>query len=1064
MLSLNALRRSIALFVLCLLPLTCAWAQSATANLSGTVVDEKDSVVPNTRITVQNDATSHKREVTSNSSGAFAVPLLPPGNYTLTALRDGFAPVKLTNIVLNVNDERSLRIQLKPGNISETVNVTSEGPLLNNESPAVGTVVNQQVIENMPLNGRSFQSLIALVPGIVFTNSTPMSPGQFSVNGQRTNANYFSVDGVSGNIGAGAMSTMGNTLSGSTPGWTIAGGTNGLVSVDALQEFRIQTSSYAPEFGRSPGGQVSLVTKSGSNAFHGTAYDYLRNDVFDARNFFNQKPAPKPALRQNNFGGTFGGPIRKDKTFFFFSYEGLRLRLPTTATVNYLPTAAARQQVAAVWKPFINAMQLPNGPVNPDGVTGTATRSFSLPQTMDATSIRLDHQLSNRLTLFGRYNRAPSNAVGSYDGVNRQRNTTNIETATLGVTYVISADIANELRANWSRTIAGGSQFAVDAFGAVQPPDSTLYPSGFTRDDTQIYFGSAGTGTADDPIVNFGPRVGVLSDNVQRQLNIVDTFSWTKGPHQFKFGFDWRRMKPSPSFTPHSIGIYATWADLKAGTFSSCFCSSAGGNTVLLPNYSAFAQDTWKTTNRLTLTYGLRWEVNPAPTSATDRPIYALQGVFDSQPLGLGPAGTPIWRTKYANFAPRVGAAFQLTPSMVLRGGFGLFYDLGVPQTLAQHIAISFPWSRSHTVGEATPHLPFSYSNPSLFQGPPFSLTPGPFTFSQAFDPNLKLPLTYQWNASFARELGKNQTLTLSYVASKGQDMIRFDFLLPPNSNFYQIGVARNGDWSRYDSLQVSFQRRLSRGLQAMLSYTLAKSTDTASQDSTFNTASAAVGATKLSELGDIALNKGYSDFDIRHNFSGAFSYQWPAPAWGRFANALMKGWSLDGVVFAQQGLPINILVNTSVRFNGVLQRMRPDVVPGQPFWLSDPAAPGGRRLNPAAFVRNPNNRPGNFQRNSLRNFPLTQADLALRRRFDLTERVKLDLRVEYFNAFNHPNLALGPYETYLGASFGKFGYATQTQNVSLSGSFWPNSGGSVSQQYGKGGPRSGQLTLKLSF
>lgn len=302
-----ALSLAFLLTAYCLLP--TAFAQTATGTLSGTVVDENGAVVSGVAVSVMNPATSLERNTTTNDAGFFTLPLLPPGTYTLTARRDGFKIIRAENIVLNVNDERSLQIQMKVGDVKEVVNVTGEAPLIN-ESPAVGTVVDRQFVENIPLNGRSFQSLITLSPGVVLTKSTFAEQGQFSVNGQRANANYFTVDGVSSNAGVSAGLFLVQSAGGTLPSFSAAGGTNSLVSVDAMQEFRIQTSSFAPEFGRTPGAQVQILTRSGTNDFHGTLFEYFRNDGMDANDWFNNsRRLPKPALRQNDFGGVLGGPL-----------------------------------------------------------------------------------------------------------------------------------------------------------------------------------------------------------------------------------------------------------------------------------------------------------------------------------------------------------------------------------------------------------------------------------------------------------------------------------------------------------------------------------------------------------------------------------------------------------------------------------------------------------------------------------------------------------------------------------------------------------------------------------
>ena len=274
------------LFTLCFSFAVRAHAQSATATLSGTVTDERGALVSGASVTVLNPATGLQRQATTNDKGNFIITELPPSTYNVRVEQQGFAPEEVTGVELNVNDERALEIQLKVGQISgTTIQVTSEAPLID-ESPAVGTTIDRQFVANLPLNGRSFQSLFELTPGVVLTPSGNGDPGQFSVNGQRTDANYFTIDGVGANVGALPANTLGQSANGSVAGFAATGGSNNLVSVDALQEFKIQTSTYAPEFGHTPGGQVSIITRSGTNQFHGTIFEYFRNDVLDANDWF----------------------------------------------------------------------------------------------------------------------------------------------------------------------------------------------------------------------------------------------------------------------------------------------------------------------------------------------------------------------------------------------------------------------------------------------------------------------------------------------------------------------------------------------------------------------------------------------------------------------------------------------------------------------------------------------------------------------------------------------------------------------------------------------------------
>src|SRR5271163_859045 len=349
--------KSPVLVVFLLLSAVAAIAQTESARISGRVTDLSGAVIVGVQCKITNIETDVSVTTTTNEDGIYVLPDLHPATYRLTIQKEGFRTVIRPNLQLYVQDAVSENFTLALGPASETVTALGDSFGLQTDSAAVSTVMNQQLVANMPLNGRSFQPLIALAPGIVFTSQN-LGQGQFSVNGQRSDANYFMVDGVSANFGVTVIG-LGQTLGGAIPGFTAQGGTNGLVSVDAMQEFRIETSSYPPEFGHTPGAQISIATKSGGNQFHGTAFDYLRNDVFDARNYFDAPPLPKPPLRQNDFGGTLGGPIRKDKTFFFFSYEGLRLRLPQTAEDQFY-TASARAAVAPAYLPLINALPLPD--------------------------------------------------------------------------------------------------------------------------------------------------------------------------------------------------------------------------------------------------------------------------------------------------------------------------------------------------------------------------------------------------------------------------------------------------------------------------------------------------------------------------------------------------------------------------------------------------------------------------------------------------------------------------------------------------------------------------------
>jgi outer membrane receptor protein involved in Fe transport len=1037
-----------------------AIAQTEGARISGRVTDLGGAVIVAAACKITNTETNVSTSTLTNDDGIYVLPDLRPAVYRLTIQKEGFRTVIRPDLQLYVQDAVSENFTLAIGPMSESVTVSS--PLLQTDSASVSTVVDQQFVQNMPLNGRSFQSLVSLAPGVVFTSASFEGPGQFSVNGQRSDTNYFMVDGVSANFGSAPSCCLGQSLGGAIPGFTSGGGTNGLVSVDAMQEFRIQTSSYAAEFGRTPGAQISIVTKSGTNQFHGTAFDYLRNDVFDARNYFDRPPLIKPPLRQNDFGGVLGGPIIKDKTFFFFSYEGLRLRLPQTSEGVFF-TASARAAVAPVFQPIVNALPLPTGlPIDPtcDNITNpcvaTLDSAYSNPSNLNATSIRVDHSLTKKLTLFARYNHAPSyDAVRDWEEVGYDH--ANADTLTLGTTITFASNKLNDFRANWSRNTGTTSTSLTNFNGAVVPPTSVLFPP------TSPYRPSDGLAlilfNANGNVMEV--RDGTIYANLQRQLNFVDTFSWAIGGHQLKFGIDYRRLSPtSGASTNYSTGPGFgpdAYQELVLGNVRNISTADKYPYSVNIDNYSLFAQDTWRMTNHVTLTYGLRWEINSAPTSATSgQSLYAVHGIFDSNPIALVPGS--LWQTKYSNFAPRVGAAYQVTPKTVVRGGFGLFYDLGYGNAVGDGSG-AYPYFQFGFTSLSPPGVPFDLTNPA-FQPLPFSTAITSVSSGlTAVDPNLQVPLTIQWNVALERELGANQRLTATYVGADGRRLLREDNIVPPslvvNGEQQTAYTIWNGGYSHYEAFQLQFQRSMSHGLQALVSYTLAKASDVSSSDGT-GFAAATVSQVVLPPLAP-------SDVDLRNSIAGAVSYEVPAPAWRRTGDAILKGWAVDGLVRASSAPPINVVVYNQSGFIGYHLTLA-SVVPGQPSWISDPTQPAGVALNPAAFSLPPSGAQGDYPRNSLRSpYSIDQTDLALRRRFNLTERVKLDVRAEYFNVFNHPMFgAPGFNQPSTGVGLAGFGKVSPiTTNLALGGG---GAAGGQSPLYALGGPRSAQFTIKLLF
>ena len=756
-----------------------AHAQTESGTIYGSVTDPTGAVVPSATIRLIDTDRGLKSEVATGSSGFYSFPNVRPGHYRMEVEKSGFKPLHLTGITVNVQGNVEQNFKLDVGSASETITVTANPDNINTTDGTVSTVVDRTFADNIPLNGRSFQTLITLTPGVVVTQTAFDDQGQFSVNGQRADANYFSVDGVSANFGVTGYSLPVQSAGGALPALSALGGTNSLVSVDAMQEFRVQTSSFAPEFGRTPGGQISIVTRSGTNAFHGTLFEYFRNDVLDANDWFNgytnNPPLAKAEERQNDFGGVFGGPIIKDKTFFFFSYEGLRLRQPATQE-SAVPDNASRQQAPSPMQPFLNAYPVQNGAELGSGLA-QYNASYSNPSTLNAYSIRLDHTVNNRINVFGRYNYSPSDLSqrGPFFSSTpvlsmRESVSSSVHTFTLGLNHLITSRIANEVRANYSNDRIG-TTYILDNFGAAVPlPNSLLFPAGYSSANAAFTLDLPGPGTY---------QQGKNATNEQRQVNLIDNLSITTSTHALKFGVDYRWLSPFSS--PYAYNQLAIFAGMTCsappcpGYATSGISEIAGvfayqNVSLLSHNYSVYGQDTWKVTPRLTMTYGLRWDINPPlkGKNLANQP-YTVTGLNDPATMALAPHGTPLYQTTYGNVAPRIGVAYQTGRgtnwNSVLRAAFGIFYDLGSGSLGG--VANDFSYSALKLIPSAT--LPITGANAS----PPAITANLPVTTINVADPHLKLPRTYEWNGAIEQSLGNAQSLSLTYVGAVGRKLLR---------------------------------------------------------------------------------------------------------------------------------------------------------------------------------------------------------------------------------------------------------------------------------------------------
>jgi hypothetical protein len=1032
---------SLLLVIFC--ALTLAKAQTTDATISGEVVDPSGKVIINADVEILNEETGLHYSGKTNGTGIYTASILPPGQYRVQVSKDGFKTIIKPGIILNVQSAVALNFTLPVGAASESVTVEASGTALNTRDASVGTVIDRKFVENIPLNGRSFQDLISMTPGV--STQSPQSGsvsgynGDFTVNGQRTESNYYMVDGVSANSGAGTGTGGPQAASsGSIASSTALGTTQSLISVDALQEFRVQSSTYSAEFGRTPGGQFSLMTRSGTNELHGSAYEYLRNDAFDASDWFNDYyGSPKPALRQSDFGVTLGGPIRiptlyngADRSFFFGSYEGLRLTQPQAAAIAYVPDVYMREESSAALTPVLNSFPLPNGldygtSSNPS--LAQFIKSYSLPSAIDSTSIRLDQQISPKLSLFFRFGYVPSSTESRALSDLTVSNVSS-QSYTLGANSQLSSSLTNEFRLGYSRTASIQSTF-LDSFGGAQPANlaAAMGIGGYANAYPEALIYIAGIGSAQ---VSSSENA-----NYGRQWNLLDTTGIELGRHHLKAGIDYRRVK-SP-LQPPSPNVAAYYYSAESVISNSADYLGVYKNLNATPVFNetaAFFQDTWQMANRLSLDMGIRWEVDPPPTEAHGDDAYTIAGDINHlNSLALAPQGTPLWRTTWYNFAPRLGVAWQArtTPNWetVVRAGGGVFFDTGNQYAAQGYLGVGFG----------------AYQ---LFTSAPIPVTPSqldfqvsaepPYTGSSifAFSPHLQLPYTLQWNVSIQQALSKQQTFTLSYVGANGRRLLREQdyYVSSLNPNFDFVAYTDNGVTSNYQALQFNFQRIVTRGVQALASYTWSHSID-------FGSTYAA-----------LPLTRGDSDFDLRDNFVGGVSWELPTINSGKRGGLLANGWGIDGRFSARTAYPITLqgnFITDPATGSGYYGNV--NLIANEPVYLYGHQYPGGRAVNSAAFSLPGGTGLGNAPRNFVRGFGAAQANLALRREFRLHDYLRIQARAEAFNLANHPNFGyVDPYFT-----DATFGQATKMLNQSL---------GTVSPQYQQGGARSIQIALKFVF
>jgi hypothetical protein len=1031
-------------------------AQLSTATVVGTIQDSSSAAIPDAQLKLINGQTGTENDSNTGADGRFMLTGILPGTYRLWIQRTGFATTQLSGIALNIGDTRNFLVRLKIGPVTESVTVDASGiaPITNDAS--VTTVVDHRFVSTTPLNGHSFQDLISMTPGIVTQSPQAVEqgtgePGDFSVNGQSPSANSFYIDGVSANLSLG-YGLRGSAISstGSSAGSTALGTTQSLVSVDALQELRVLTASYSAEYGRTPGGQFTFLTRSGTGNFHGSFLGTWRGYQIDASDRFKGYPGQyiNHNFFQDDFSGTVSGPVRLpktslgfDKTFFFLSYEQLNLSQVPPATLFFVPSYGVRAQ--ALYTSFFDFFTAPfttselsaaNG--LPSGLSAASTEYNSLPAHLNASSLRIDHIFTPKLSILARLGDTPSRSNESTEMLETITHRIRTQTITFGLNYQASSKIDSELRFGIARNKVSTESIAQSHF--VDAGQHLLTFNQALGLPSECPFM---TGSVDVDVVGVGASRASsdCSSNAIAQWNFRDTVSIQAGQHLLRFGFDQRHL--ASRFTPPMLSVHAYLFDRQSmvdAIASEVAISKNESAHPVLNQFSAFVQDEWKPSHSLTLSLGIRSEANLAPHGASGKNAYtAIGDVTHPSTLTVAPRGTPLWRGSWFNFTPRLGLSWLVDSrperELVLRVGSGVFFDTGARPAFRAFTAAGF---HSTTVLQniSVPLVPDQLTSVAGTSSLARSTT---FVFPR----HLHLPYSLQWDVALEKALGRTQTLTVSYIGSHGARLLeeQRSYVSPIDPQLGDISYFPNGITSNYQSLQVKFQRSVARGVQALASYTLAHSQDYGSTDPA------------------LPLVYGNSDYDVRHNTEGAVSWDLPQPR-GLISRYMFGGWGIEGRLIARSAFPVTLFGNrfldpvTGERYYGGVNR-----VANRPVYIDDSKYPGGRIFNGGqnaanpAFVLPQPGEAGDAPRNIVRGFNVVQTNIGIRREIQVRDRLAVQLKVEVFNLLNHPNYGyIDPTITDL-----LFGQSARMLNQSFGGS------GALYQQ---GGPRSVQLGFRFVF
>ena len=1085
-------------------------AQTFRGTILGTVTDPQGAVVAGAKVTVRNVDTGLERTSQTSADGSYAIPELPIGTYTVTVTQSGFQTSVTSGLSVSVASEKRVDVALKTGTASDTVSVSAESlPQVETTTDTLGTTFTADQAKDLPLNGRDFQKMIFLTPGVAGSpdqiTDSPGSYGIFSMNGARGRSNNFLLDGTDMNDGYRNDPAINEAGVFGTPAT--------ILPVDAIEETQI-VSNFMPEYGRNAGAAVNIVTKSGTNTLHGSAIEYFRNSALDARNYFNPSTQPKAQFHNNQFGGSLGGPIVKDKTFFYLNYEGQRERVGVVTLAN-VPTGTAPDgslSPAQATNPVIAQLIARHPWPAPNLTSGSFNASVISPSynRVDSMIAKIDQNLNSHNLLTGRYFFGDSSQAfplaltasgGQLPGFNTFT-PTRVQLVSLSHVWTISGTKVNELRYGWNR-------FAEDFVSQ----DSSFHPSSIGL--------NVGTGLADAglPIIlvsgfsQLGATSGDPRGRVDTNNQLIDNFSWKANKHDIKFGAEYRRTTIKQYFDKYFRGklSFADVGSFLSGTPSTSFGASFqySGNTTrhtVQNNEGFYAQDTFRATSRLTLNYGLRWdyfgvvsEKNNLFSNATA--ANPATGNFVLTQVGQ-PGLSRLYEPDHKNFSPRVSLAWDATGrgKTVLRAGWGLFYDAFPQDLFLGHLPYPpffDPGPAYNPVGPAQV-IPAANTGPIVAGQPVFSASGCSNVECDIFtvDRHIHTPYMENYNVNLQQQLANKVVLQVTYAGSQGHHLFQFVDVNQPSqatitasdlangvisygvprpfpfqAPYYPFYIMREQSTakSNYNALQTSLRVNQWHGITSIVNYAWSHSQDTASDGEDF-----VPNAAQPYDSTRPNLDYGNSNFDIRNRFTWVFSYELPNQGSSRLRN----GWGFASTVTLQTGQPFQMNYNFESDFSGAGEGIdRPDVVGPIVYHKNDPrnfidlssfavpctvtvatgsasdCVPGTRHF-------------GNERRNSLIGPSYKNWDLAIYKDTVITERLKMQLRAEFFNIVNHPNFA-NPFLPLFIADPAQNGFALNgSREVGTSGYALGATGdvGIGNPFLGGGGPRGIQLAAKFTF